>query len=98
MGMTMSASNQHQSTDPTLQPRVRAHVVYDTTNGEILHIHHSVTFGRDSHLSEPPEERARRLASGRAKENAAVLEVDPAELAKRTSIRIDVVTRKIVAQ
>lgn len=94
----MSASNQHQSTDPMLTPQVRAHVVYDTTSGEILHMHHSVTFESNSYPSEPPEERARRLASGRAKDNADVLEVDPAELAGRTPIRIDVATRKIVAQ
>ena len=92
----MSASNQHQSTGPTLTPQVHAYVVYDTTNGEILHIHHSVAFQDGAYQSEPPEERARRLADGRATENAAVLEVDASALSGRAPKRVDPATGKIV--
>jgi hypothetical protein len=84
------------STDPTLQPQTRAYVVYDKRTGEILRVHRSVTFPKSPPPREKPEERARRLA-GTAAEHADVVEVAPNEINDKKPLRVDVVTRRLVA-
>jgi hypothetical protein len=81
------------STDPTVLAQTRAFVVYDTTTGEILHVHRSVTFPENPPGSQEPEARARRLAGA----NADVVEVDPDEINHRRPVRVDTATRRVVA-
>jgi hypothetical protein len=83
------------STDPTLQPRTRAYVIYDKTTGEVLHVHRSVSFPKNPPAREEPEARARRLA-GKVSANADVVEVAANELNGRKPVRVDVATRRLV--
>jgi hypothetical protein len=93
----MDSRNRSQATG-NLVAISRAYVVYDRTSGEILHIHRSETFPQGAPLRETPESRARRFAGSKAGENAAVIEVDPADVNHRNprGIRIDTVTLKVV--
>jgi hypothetical protein len=83
-----------QSTDKRVSTS-RAHVVYDTATGEILHVHLTVVFPHGAPPRESPEAQALRFAGKRAGANAGVIEVDPAEVNHRHPIRIDVATRKV---
>jgi len=92
----MDLTNLSQSTPGTPVARARAHVVFDATTGAILHVHHSVEFQGGALQSEAPEDRALRLA--RAGPHAEVIEVDPAAVNHRRPVKIDLATRKVVAQ
>lgn len=88
----MITTNMPQSTQSNIVPTVRAYVVHDRNTGEILHIHHSITFPHDRSGGESPELRALRLAGHRAGANAVVLEVDPAEVSFHVnSIKVDLI-------
>jgi hypothetical protein len=95
----MSSSNLAQSTT-SIESKSRAHVVYDKTSGEILHIHHSVVFPQGVPVRESQEARALRFAGNKAGANAEVIEVDPASVNHRNSsgIRIDLAKRKVVCK
>jgi hypothetical protein len=83
-----------QSTDPNVIADTRAHVVYERETGKVLHVHHSVTFGRDPEEGSA-EDRARRWA-GASGAGAEVIEVDPAEVSGRRGFRVDPARRRIV--
>ena len=85
-----------QSTDSEISGTSRAYVVYDGTTGEILHIHHSVTFTSSAAEREDGMARARRLAGRKAGPDAQILEVDSAELSHRGQIRVDTARRAII--
>ena len=78
-----------QSTDPRLEPRVTAFVVYDAQTGAVLHTHQTVTFGDDAELEESALEQALRLASGPV-DNAAVIEVHPEDVHHRFRLSVDI--------
>jgi hypothetical protein len=98
MGLIMSANRGQQSTDPKIVPTDRAYVVFDRATGEVIHVHHAVTFAAGPPLREPHEARARRLAGAKAGANAEVIEVDPAEVDRHGRLRVDPTTRKIVRE
>jgi hypothetical protein len=89
----MRATRIPQTTDSRIVPKSRSYVVYDRNTGDILHVHHQVTFPNRAALREAPEIRARRLAGSKAGTNAEVLEVETAEVDHRRPIRIDPVKR-----
>jgi hypothetical protein len=84
------------STDQTLRPNTRAYVIYDKTTGEVLHVHHSVSFPKSPPPREEPEVRARRLARNLSA-NADFIEVDVHEISQRQPVRVDVAKRRLVA-
>lgn len=92
----MSFNSTSQSTDNRIVSTSRAYVVYDGTTGQVLHIHHSVTFAHGAPVREDAAARARRLAGNKAGTNAEVLEVEPAEL--RGLVRIDTAKRAIIRE
>jgi hypothetical protein len=94
--MTVIARNTPISTDRNIVATVKAYVVYDRQTGDVLHIHHSVTFPHAHPTGESPETRALRLAGRKAGSNAAVLEVDPTEIDHRHPIRVDVAHGRVV--
>jgi hypothetical protein len=97
MGLNMALTSIPQSTHDNIVPRVRAYVVYDSTTGDVLHIHHSVTFQHDRSGGENSEARALRLAGRRTRGTAVVLEVDPDEVSfDRRPIRVDIARGRIV--
>ncbi len=83
-----------QATPGTPKHGSRAHVVYDTATGSILHVHHTVEFEGGAPVTERPETRAKRMAGSRP--GAEVVEVDPSEVNHRRPIKVDPATRKIV--
>ena len=87
-----------QSTAGRPVARARAHVVFDAATGAILHVHHTIEFEGGAPQREAPEDRARRMASVGADVDAEVIEVDPAEVNHRRPVKIDLATRKVVAQ
>jgi hypothetical protein len=91
----MHKPSRAQSTDKRVSTS-RAHVVYDMVTGEVLHVHLTVVFPHGAPARESPDAQARRFAGKRAGANAAVMEVDPAEVNHSHPIRIDVATRKVV--
>jgi hypothetical protein len=96
----VSQTNTDRSTarsDSRISAYSRAHVVYDKTTGEILHIHHTVSFPHGAPIHEPPETRARRLAGKAAGDNTDVLEVEPDQVNHDNPIRIDTVNRITVS-
>ena len=86
-----------QSTDSTLKSTAHAWVVYNKTTGEVLHIHHEVSFANAEPPSEDPTARALRLAGLTAGANIAVLETDPAKVGSRAPIKVDTATNTITA-
>ena len=74
--------------------RERAHVVHDAATGAILHVHHTVEFEGGAPHAETPVDRALRHAGSPA--GAKVIEVDPAEVGRHRSSRVDVASGKIV--
>ncbi|MEO8813172.1 MAG: hypothetical protein ABI376_09715 [Caulobacteraceae bacterium] len=90
----MTSSGAPQSTPGVPASRARTHVVHDKATGAILHVHHTVEFEGGAAQAEAPEDRALRLA--RAGSEAAVVEVDPAEVDHRRSIRIDPETGRVI--
>jgi hypothetical protein len=97
MGLSMAVTSMPQSTRNNIVPTVRAYVVHDPTTGEVLHIHHAVTFPHDRSGGESSEARALRLAGRRAGAGAVVLEVDPNEVSfDRRPIKVDIASSRIV--
>jgi len=94
----MNFDNTQQSTDPRIASQSRAYVVYDRTTGEILHIHHSVSFPDGAPIHEAPETRARRLAGNKAGANVDVLEVESDEVNHGKPIRINTINRVVVTE
>jgi hypothetical protein len=94
--MTVIARNTPISTDRNIVATVKAYVVYDRHTGDVLHIHHSITFPHDRTTGESPETRALRLAGRKAGSNAAVLEADPTEVDHGKSIKVDVAHGRVV--
>jgi hypothetical protein len=92
----MDPTNLSQSTPGTPPARARAFVVFDSATGAILHVHHAVEFEGGAPQRETPHDRARRWAG--AGPHAEVIEVDPAAVNHRLPVRIDLATRKVVAQ
>lgn len=96
----MNSKNVAQATTTNLVATSRAYVIYDQTSGEILHIHRSEEFPQGTPAKETQESRARRFAGNKAGVNAAVIEVDPADInhRNRKGIRVDTATLKIVGK
>jgi hypothetical protein len=92
----MIAGSTPQTTDGRLKSEAQAYVVYDGTTGEILHIHHSVTFPHGAPPREKPEARARRFAGKKCGANTEVLKVEPAAVNHSGPMRVDTVKREIV--
>jgi hypothetical protein len=92
----MNPASGPQSTNTRIVSHCRAYVVYDTATGEVLHVHHSVTFPHGAPMREKPEARALRLAGNKAGASAQVLEVEGAEVNHRDPIRIDTAKRVVV--
>jgi hypothetical protein len=92
----MSSSSDAQSTDDRIVSKSRAYVVYDKTTGEILHVHHTVSFAHGAPVHEKPEARALRLAGIKAGANAEVLEVDSNQFNQFTPMRVDTARRVVV--
>ncbi len=88
--------NNHAESTHSIPSTSRAHVVYDRTTGEVLHIHHTVEFPHGAPTTETPDSRALRLVGKQTDPNVAVLEVEPAEVSRPHPIRIDPQTRKVV--
>jgi len=85
-----------QTTDSTIKPSSRAYVVFDKSSGEIIHIHHAITFSADLPTSEKPEARALRLAGAPAGVSVDVLEVESARINNLKPIKVDTASRAIV--
>lgn len=85
-----------QTTDTRLVPTARAFVVWDKATGEIVHVHHCVTFASGADERESPQARARRMAGAKDGADVEVLEVDPTAINHRRPIRVDPATRTIV--
>ena len=85
-----------QSTDNRIVSTSRAYVVYDKTTGDVLHIHHSVSFAHGVPVGGEDAMTALRLAGNRAGPNADVIEMESAELNQRGLLRIDTSTRTVV--
>jgi hypothetical protein len=83
-----------QSSDPNLSAVTRAFVVYKRATGEVEHVHLSHTFAAAHQSSEEPSAQALRLV-GKG-EDVDVVEVDPAEVAGRRNLRIDVASRRLL--
>jgi hypothetical protein len=85
-----------QSTDNTIKSASRAYVVFDKGSGEIVHIHHAITFSADLPTSEKPEARALRLAGAPTGLAFDVLEVESAHINNLKPIKVDIASRTIV--
>lgn len=83
-------TNPHTSTSASLFPKTRVFVVYAADTGEVLHLHRAVSFGLLVEDSEPQAARALRHAGGKRKQPMQVLEVDGADIDRRTSFKVDV--------
>lgn len=53
VGLSMRATHIPQSTDSKIVPKSRSYVVYDRNTGDILHVHHQITFPNSASLREP---------------------------------------------
>ncbi len=96
MGLIMVARNDPQSTDSKVTPTFRTYVVYKTDTGEVLHVHHTVTFSHTQQARETPEAHAIRLGGRRVATGADVLEVDSAEVTQGEPIKVDVARKRLV--
>jgi hypothetical protein len=93
--------NVSASTNPAAETHQRAYVVYDTSTGEILHVHYAIEAPEGVPVREDAVHRARRIA-GNARPSD-VLEVEPAELhhpnrpnGRSIRFKVDVEAKRIV--
>jgi hypothetical protein len=79
LGLIAMHRDSPQTSDASIAADERAFVVFDTTTGEVLHIHHVVTFpgGRPR---DDDRERALRLAGLKADPRYEILEASSAEV------------------
>ena len=76
----------------------RAYVVYDRSTGDIINVHHVVELLGHGSDAESHKARALRMAGGRARANAGILEVDSSEVNRIGPIGVDPERRVIIAR
>lgn len=88
-----------QGTDPFEIESRRAYVVYDARSGAVVHVHRVTNF-RGAESRHPEEEEARAIAMarqlGHTVEGRRVLAVDPAELDRAVSCRVDIHSQRLI--
>jgi hypothetical protein len=90
----MANYERSQSTNPAFNRPKRAYIVYDPSNGEVLHTHYSIDSPTGVPVREEAAQRAKRFV-GKA-HSSDVLEVEPSKIPRNKRFKIDAKARKLV--